>query len=81
MSRILSVSCDDAFFHELDKHLRKVGVPRSVFIRAAVRAAMRGGDSVSEPVHTVIEEHRKYHGGKCNPMVMPRCPICWRDEE
>ena len=87
MSRILSVSCDDAFFHELDKHLRKVGVPRSVFIRNAVRIAMRGSDGVSAPKHTAPLEERVYGvreggpSGVCNPNYSRGAPclICWPD--
>ena len=82
MSSIVSFSCDSAFEIMLTEYCRNRGVSRSLFIRQAVRTAMRGQESALGPqVHVSPPAVRKKRPDeKCNPMLPRVCAICWPEE-
>lgn len=79
MSSIVSFSCDSDFAEILRAYCANRGVSRSLFIRQAIRTAMRGQESVLGPqVHVSPPQvRRKRPDEKCNPMLPRKCAICW----
>jgi hypothetical protein len=81
MSKIVSFSCDDAFANLLNEAVKEAGIPRSVFLRTAVMRMVKL-NPVAEQKHTASAIHRaNREDGKCNPMMTPKCLVCWGDDE
>lgn len=80
MTRILTISCDDDFFELVTKYTLKRGINRSMFVRDAVKTAMRGAEALLGPIEHKSPPaiRRKREDGKCNPMLKSgTCRICW----
>jgi|LULN01.1.fsa_nt_gb hypothetical protein len=80
MTRILTISCDDEFYDLVEKYTLQRGINRSMFVRDAVKTAMRGAEKLLGPLeHKSPPAVRKMRDdGKCNPFLRSgKCKICW----
>lgn len=80
MTRILTISCDDEFFELVTKYTLQRGINRSMFVRDAVKTAMRGAEKLLGPVEHKSPPaiRKKRPDGKCNPHLKAGvCRICW----
>lgn len=84
MTRILTISCDDQFYELVVKYCSKRGVNRSMFVRDAVKTAMRGAQALLGPIEHIQSAAARSNreDGKCNPRAKSgKCMICWGEEE
>jgi len=75
----MSISVDDDFFTMVKAFCLIKGVNRSMFIREAVKNAIKTHGNV-EGIHTENEQHRAARpDGKCNPFSnRGQCGVCYQ---
>ncbi len=82
MRQIMSVSIEPELMELVDEHCHDRRIPRSVFVKSAIREAL-GATKLIKKKHTSSKEARAMReDGLCNPNPAGGivCQICYGDE-